>query len=83
MGTGAVVNVDGITEKLIAANRHPRMQQLYERYFHHWFEMGGGVFANFSFIGNPSKWGSWGVLEYQDQPINEAPKYLALRNLIN
>jgi hypothetical protein len=30
----------------------------------------------------PSKWGFWGALEYQNQDINTAPKYLGLTDFI-
>ena len=36
------------------------------------------LIANYQLISSWSKWGSWGVLEYQQQPIQEAPKYRAL-----
>ena len=43
-----------------------------------WFAEGGGLFVPFSYAGLPNKWGSWGALEYQDQPVEQAPKYRAL-----
>lgn len=57
-----------IMDLFIAANRDPRMGELYKQYFANWRELGGDVFANFSDIGSPNKYGSWGVLEslYQD-----------------
>ena len=38
------------------------------------------MFANFSDIGTPSKWGSWGALESVYQ--SNSPKYYALNNFI-
>ena len=38
---------------------------------------------NFAYIGNWSKWGYWGALEHQDQPIEEAPKMSAMLNYID
>lgn len=67
-----------LTEILIAANRDPRMGGLYTQYLDLLRDGGVELFANFSYVAEPSKWGSWGVLEYQDQPISEAPKYRAL-----
>jgi hypothetical protein len=67
-----------LTEKYIAVNRDPRMKGLYARLFEIWSENGGDLFAVFSAIGTPSKWGSWGILEGNDQPRSEAPKYDAV-----
>ena len=39
---------------------------------------GVALFNNFAYVVAPSKYGSWCVLEYMDQPIDEAPKYRAL-----
>lgn len=69
---------DRLTELFISANRHPRMGELYLDYLMQWDELGGGLFVNFSHIESPSRWGSWGVLEYQTQPRSDAPKYDAL-----
>lgn len=66
--------------KLLDANRHPRMEDMYCTYFDYWYNAGGGMFAHFSSHGNYSKWGAWGVKEtYED--VN-SPKYLALQNCV-
>jgi hypothetical protein len=75
-------NDDALTEALIAANRHPRMFDLYSQHLANWYEAGGGMYVVFSNVGKPTKWGSWGVLEYQDQPTEEAPKYRAVLDFI-
>ncbi len=67
-----------LTQKLIDTNRHPRMEQLYHKYLSNWANDGGGTFMAFNNVYAPSKWGSWGALEYQDQPIDDAPKYKGL-----
>jgi hypothetical protein len=77
VGTGGAENDEALTAKLIEANRHPRMYDVYRKHFAHWAAAGGGLFAIFSNVAAPSKWGSWGVLEYQDQPTADAPKYRA------
>jgi len=74
---GAENNVD-LVELFQTANRHPRMAELYRRQLEIWFGEGGGSFVAFSYAGMPGKYGSWGVLEYQDQPAAAAPKYRAL-----
>lgn len=57
------------------AQTHPMMVDCYERLFDAWDAMGGGEFCAFSSIGNWGRWGYWGHLEYQDQPVGDAPKY--------
>lgn len=59
-------------------SRHPRMRELYREYLSQWQEVGGGLFNQYSDITRYAKWGHWGALEYQDQPINTAPKYQGL-----
>ena len=74
-------NNEAYVNKLLDANRHPRMEDLYCQYFDHWYEVsGGGLFANFSSHGNYSKWGSWGVKESYEDTL--APKYLGLKHCV-
>lgn len=60
------------------ANRDPRMKDLYLQYFDTFFDNGGEMIGIFASIGNYSKWGSWAIKEYLDQPNAEAPKYQAV-----
>ncbi|MEM6614126.1 MAG: cellulose-binding protein, partial [Cyanobacteria bacterium P01_C01_bin.72] len=71
-----VENNQAITDLFIAANRDPRMREIYTEYLTQWFELGGGLFLHFNNIDAPRKWGSWGALEslYQDS----SPKYDAI-----
>jgi hypothetical protein len=78
VGVGEAVNLAPLTRLFIAANRHPRMYDLTRRHLHHWFAAGGGLYTGFLYVAAPNKWGSWGVLEYQGQPVSEAHKYRAL-----
>ncbi len=78
VGHGGAENNAKLTDLFIAANRDPRMADLYRTHLKNWFAEGAGVYVVFSYVGKPSKWGSWGVLEYQDQPIDKAPKYRAV-----
>ena len=71
-----------MTLTFIEANRDPRMKNLYERYFEVFFENGGEMMAVFSSIGHYSRWGSWAIKEYLDQPDAEAPKYEALMEAV-
>ncbi|NBD15140.1 MAG: cellulose-binding protein [Cyanobacteria bacterium] len=81
VGRGGVENNTAVTKLFIEANRDPRMGELYREYLSQWQELGGGLFVNFSDIGQASKWGSWGVLEYVNQ--ESSPKYDALIDLIH
>jgi hypothetical protein len=80
VGTKGVENNQAITDLFIAANRDPRMGELYTEYFEKWSELGGGLFAHFSDVGTPTKWGSWGVREsiYQES----SPKFDAIKEFL-
>lgn len=78
VGFNGAENDDLLTDLFINANRSPRMYDLYKRHLRHWTTQGGGLFVAFNDIGSPSKWGSWGALEYLEQPLAEAPKERAL-----
>lgn len=64
------------------ANRSWRMRGLYDNLFRMWAAEGGAEFAVFTYTGPFSKWGSWGLLERQDQDPNTAPKYQAVMQYI-
>ncbi len=83
VGLYEAVNDDTLTTILVSANRDSRMYDRYIEYLNMLKTNGVDMCSNFSFVGSPSKWGSWGVLEYQDQLIDQAPKYRALLNWIN
>ncbi|NJK41725.1 MAG: hypothetical protein HC934_10945 [Acaryochloridaceae cyanobacterium SU_2_1] len=63
-------------------NRHPRMGELYSQYLQQWQASGGGLLCHFVDVSPYTQHGSWGALEYQDQPLATAPKYQALLNFI-
>lgn len=71
-----------VTDLFTAANRDPRMYDLYIEYFEQWVELGGKMFCNFSSVGTPGAYGAWGVLESVDQDPADAPKYQALLEMI-
>jgi hypothetical protein len=62
----------------IAVNRDARMGDLYKRNFNLWKDAGGSLFMHFLDIQPPSKWGSWGALEYLNQA--SSPKWRAIRS---
>ncbi|MBF2076031.1 MAG: cellulose-binding protein [Synechococcales cyanobacterium C42_A2020_086] len=70
-----------LTDFFIAVNRRPEMYEVYSQLLENWKQIQGTLFMNFSDIGRPSKWGSWGVLEHVDQ--DTSPKYKALMDFID
>ena len=81
VGVGGVENDSALTNLFINANRDPRMGALYLDYLRGWEARGGGLMMNYTDIGIPSKWGSWGVLEHVLQ--THSPKYDALLDYLN
>lgn len=73
----AFVDDTTLTNKLIAANRHPRMRQIYCDCYDIRYEHGGGMFCTYSFLTPYSKWGSWGLSECVHQDQETAPKWMA------
>lgn len=71
-------NNDTLTERIFAANRDPRMEDRYREYLAGLEAAGVDLFANFTHIGEWSKWGTWSALESQLQSPEEAPKWRAL-----
>ncbi len=63
---------------LHAGNRDPRMEERYREYLAGLEQLGVDLFVNFTHVGGWSQYGSWGVLEYQQQPAAAAPKWRAL-----
>ncbi len=72
-----------LTRMLTAANRDPRMAELYARHLANWKAAGGQVFVHFSSMSKPGSTGMWGALETPDQKLSEAPKYRALLEFID
>jgi hypothetical protein len=70
-----------LSEFFISLNRRPEMADLYTKLLEAWKQAGGTVFMNFADIARPSKWGSWGALEYVGQ--ERSPKYDALLDFID
>jgi hypothetical protein len=81
VGVGGVENNQAITKLFMAANRDPRMHDVYINYLNQWKNAGGGLFMHFLDIGQFSKWGSWGALEHVEQ--KKSPKYDALMEFID
>lgn len=82
VGVDAAVNNKELMKLFHAANRHPRMKELYLRDLRAWEEAGGGLCCVFASMGRYTKWGSWGVLEFADQDESTAPKLQAVREFM-
>lgn len=68
-----------LVDLLHAANRDPRMGDLYTAYLNHWTELGGGVICLFNSDQPYSPAGSWGLLEFIMQDPATSPKYMAVK----
>jgi len=82
-GGGSCGSVDctsiyGLQALFIAANHDHRIKGLYRNMLKAWALEGGKEFASFSHIGFDSKYGSWGILQYQQDNRTTAWKYQAL-----
>jgi hypothetical protein len=77
VGVGGGENNETVTKLFHAANRHPRMGEIYRQYYAAWTAAGGDLFCYFSSVGSWSKWGSWGILEFYDDDPLQSPKFLA------
>ncbi|GAB4145911.1 MAG: hypothetical protein OHK0017_06030 [Patescibacteria group bacterium] len=60
----------------IAVNRSSEMYDVYQQLLQTWKDNGGDLMFHFTDLSYPSKWGSWGALEYVRQ--SPTPKYRAL-----
>ena len=68
-----------LVELLVAANRHPEMYDLYRDYLTIWAqESRGGLMCLFNSCIEPGIYGSWGLLEYEGQPLEQAHKMRAV-----
>ena len=81
-GLGALQDNAPLNALFDAANRDPRMGQLYTAYLNGWRQRGGQTFAHFVNVSGYSRYGRWGALEYQDQDPATSPKYQALMGFI-
>jgi hypothetical protein len=82
VGVGPQVDDAKINELFDAANRDPRMKDVYAAYLAGWKRAGGGLLMHFVNCSKPSKWGRWGALEGLLQPRAVAPKFAAIQEFI-
>ncbi len=77
-------NID-FGNKLVDANRHNRFYDIITDLLNVWYQEAGqeGSFMHYTFLYKATpEWGSWGALEYTEQPLSEAHKYRALTDYI-
>jgi hypothetical protein len=79
VGIQGAENNEKLTALFTATNRHPGMKDLYLQDLGNWRDAGGGLYVAFASTARPSKWGNWGVLEFDGQDPKTAPKYQALK----
>lgn len=77
VGVLGAENRDPLTKLLHAANAHPRMGRLYDRYFEAWASVGGDLHCHFYSVGQWTKWGSWGLLQHAAQDPKSSPKFMS------
>jgi hypothetical protein len=82
VGIGGMENDATINALFDAANRDPRMKEVYETYLEGWKANGGQLLVHFVNCSAFDKWGRWGALEYLDEPRSAAPKYDAIFDFI-
>ncbi len=63
---------------LIAAQDHPKMYDLYQQNMLEFERAGGSANVMFNYVGRRDQWGSWGHLQYQDQPTEDSLKFKAM-----
>ena len=66
-----------------AAQNSPRMYEAYQGLLLGVKDMGVDLFNQLSYVSGDSRYGSWGLLKYQDQPISDAPKYQAILDAVS
>jgi hypothetical protein len=63
---------------LIAAQDHPKMYDLYQQNMLEFERAGGSANVMFNYVGRRDQWGSWGHLQYQDEPTSNSLKFKAM-----
>jgi hypothetical protein len=64
-------------DKLAIVNRSPRMKGIYTKYLDAWRDNGGELLFLLGYVQTFGRHGYWGLLERQDQPLAETPKFAA------
>lgn len=78
VGLNGGENNDKVTALFLAANKHPRMGELYTKYMNYWKSINADLMCLFSSTALWTKWGSWGLTEYLDSKEADNPKLKAV-----
>lgn len=74
-GYGSAQNNTALTDLFQRANRHPAMAWLYYALQEGWRSAGGRMFVTFNSLGAYSRYGSWGLCEWETSTPLKCPKY--------
>lgn len=80
VATGSNLNNELLTQKLISTNLNAGMQDLYCQYMDGWYTAAGDLFCHFNSVQAYTRYGSWGLME--DQNNTDNPKYLGLKECV-
>jgi hypothetical protein len=78
VGTYGAQNTPQLVQKLIDVNRDPGMYDVYRVYLDAWKAAGGKTMVPYTLCGSYTSWGSWGHLEWMDQPLTQAHKFRSM-----
>jgi hypothetical protein len=67
-----------LTKLLTAANAHPRLGKIYNRYLDGWKKAGGDLFCHYNSVSQWGKFGCWSLLQYYDEDPTNSPKFMAV-----
>ena len=82
-GANGQENNQALTDALTALNGHPEMRDLYIEFLTGWENAGGEEMVLYNSMSDHNKFGSWGLLEFETQPLGDAPKYLGVIEYLN
>ncbi len=77
VGVAGGENNEALTKLFQAANQHPRLADIYQKYYQAWTDAGGDLLCYFSSVGRWTKWGSWGILQWYDEDPRKSPKFMS------
>ena len=80
VGYAGSENNEKLTQLFLQANADARMGEVYAKSLAMWQRLGGDLICAFNSVGAWSKWGSWGLLEYHNEPT---PKFKAVIDWAN
>lgn len=81
-GPGFVGYQKEIGDDMLAANRDPRIYDLYMTFLKRWQEQVGGLIVLYNAVTTPGPGGQFGHREYTGQPLSDAPKARAVSDFI-